>query len=57
MDMDIAAIATGIANMKTQQSVGISMMKKALEQTEQTGEQLVEMMDVAAESFRVDISL
>ncbi len=58
MDMDIAAIATGISNMKNFQGVGISMMKKALEQVEQTGEQLTEMIDASAvENYQVDIRL
>jgi hypothetical protein len=55
--MGIVAIATGLANMKTQQSLGISMMKKSMEQIEQVGEQMVEMLDAAAESFAVDISV
>jgi hypothetical protein len=57
MDMGIVAIANGLSNMKTQQALGVGMLKKSMEQMEQVGEQMVEMIDAAAESFAVDISV
>lgn len=46
--MDIARLSMDMAQTKTYSSVNIAMMKKAIEQTEQVGENLVRMMQQAA---------
>ncbi|MCL2707579.1 MAG: YjfB family protein [Defluviitaleaceae bacterium] len=57
--MDIPAVSMELAEMKLMQGVGIGMMKKAIELTEQTGEMLVEMMNDMAvgEGGKVDIKI
>jgi len=57
--MDIAKLSMVLANAKAMQGIQISLMKKALEQTEQTGvqlEQMLEAADIISDSA-IDISL
>ncbi|MDR1663851.1 MAG: YjfB family protein [Clostridiales bacterium] len=44
MDMGIAALSIQMSQAKTQQQHGVSMLKKTMDQMEQTGAQLVEMI-------------
>ncbi len=56
--MGIAALSMSMADTKLTRSVGVSMMKKAMEQVEQTGEQLIELMEtVEVPEGLVDISV
>jgi len=57
--MDIANLSMAIANVKMVQNLQVNVLKKALEQMEQTGAQMVEMInntEVPAEGS-VDIRL
>ena len=46
--MDIAKLSTAMAGANVAQSVQISMLKRAIIQMEQTGQQLAQMLQVAA---------
>lgn len=44
MDFGLAAIATSQANIETAQDLGVGMVRRALDQTEMIGAQIVQMM-------------
>ncbi len=43
--MDIAKLSTDMATLKTDSAHGMKMMKKALEQVETTGQNIIDMID------------
>ena len=47
-DMDIAAMSMQLSSAKIQQSIGISVAKKAMDSQETEGADLIKMMDTAA---------
>jgi hypothetical protein len=49
MDFGIASVATSLANMETAQEISMGTMRRAIEQTEMIGEQLVQMMQAMAQ--------
>ncbi|MCL2223374.1 MAG: putative motility protein [Defluviitaleaceae bacterium] len=44
MDFGMVAIATSQSNMEVNQEMGIGMIRRALDHTEQMGAQIVQMM-------------
>ena len=48
--MDIPQLSIDMASAKTAQGVQLGMLKRAMEQMEQTGEQLTEMINSAVVS-------
>lgn len=57
--MDIPALSMAMSTAKLAQEVSVGMMKKAIDQTEQTGQQIAEMIEATAVSpeYTVDIKL
>jgi len=48
MYMDIAGVSTALANIKTQSDVSTAVLGKAMDNSQELGEGLVEMLDAAA---------
>ena len=55
--MDIAKMSMNMAQVKLAQSVQISMLKKTMEQMEQTGEQLLKMIQTTPEPKKGSIDI
>jgi len=61
MDLGIAAMSTYMASSKSMHELSIGLMKKAMDQVEETGDQIVEMLQTTqvppTEGGIIDISL
>jgi len=44
MDLGLARLSMSMAQLDTAQSLGVGMIRRGIDQVEQTGEQLVQMM-------------
>lgn len=47
--MNIPELSTALANVNLQNNVGIAVLSKAMDSSEQTGESLIQMMDRSME--------
>lgn len=48
LPLDIAGLSTALAQVKTQNDVGVLMLSKSLDMTETLGEGMVELLDASA---------
>lgn len=53
--MDIAKLSINLSEVKTAQNANVSMLKKAIEMTEQQGVQIEKMMDDMAKIIDVKV--
>lgn len=52
--MDIAKLSMAMSSAKTNDAFGVAMLAKSLDQAENTGSQVVNMMDAAAMELSVN---
>lgn len=50
LSMSIAAMSMSIASSQQQMNIGLAMVKKTMESSEETAEGLYQMMDAAAQT-------